>query len=295
MFDASRLAHSSASRFERGVRPCLVAGAAALCLAGTAGAAKAIDLAPHRAVYELEMTKSEGRNAPASARGQIVFEITGNACEGYSVNFRQYTEIAPQEGSPRISDMRTATFEAADGSWMRFRITTSTNGVTTKVLEGRADKDKGNGLSVSLSKPAPRKSDLGHKVVFPVEQTRKTIAAAKAGQVAVEVKTYDGSEDGNKIYHSLSIVGKARKTPANDLTGGVEAMANMKRWPVVASYFELDKRDATPLYTMSFDLWENGVTSNLKVDYGSFVLTGKMTKLEMLKPQPCPAPEGKKL
>ena len=61
----------------------------------------------------------------------------------------------------------------------------------------------------------------------------------------------------------------------------------MKRWPVTISYFEEDKKDNTPNYVLSFDLYENGVSRALKLDYGDFVLAGEMKQLEFLPSKPC--------
>jgi len=38
---------------------------------------------------------------------------------------------------------------------------------------------------------------------------------------------------------------------------------------------------------MSFDLYENGVSGSLKLDYGSFALSAKLKKLDWLPEQPC--------
>ena len=57
-----------------------------------------LPLAAHRAIYDLSLLKSTGDSAPASARGRIVFEFTGSACEGYAASFRQLTEVQSQEG-----------------------------------------------------------------------------------------------------------------------------------------------------------------------------------------------------
>ena len=59
-------------------------------------------------------------------------------------------------------------------------------------------------------------------------------------------------------------------------------------WPVTIAYYN-DKTgtDALPIYRMSFKLYENGITRDLTMDYGDFVLTGKLTKLDILKPETC--------
>ncbi len=56
--------------------------------------------------------------------------------------------------------------------------------------------------------------------------------------------------------------------------------SGLQRWPVALSYFPAGQRDGTPEYVLSFNLYENGVSSRLKLDYGDFVLTGELTGIE---------------
>ena len=60
-----------------------------------------------------------------------------------------------------------------------------------------------------------------------------------------------------------------------------EPLKAMKRWPVAVSYFEPGKRDGQPLYVLSFDLYENGVSRALVLDYGDFILKGDMKELTL--------------
>ena len=45
--------------------------------------------------------------------------------------------------------------------------------------------------------------------------------------------------------------------------------------------------EQTPVYAITFELYENGVSRALLLDYGDFVLTGEMTSLEMKDAKPC--------
>ncbi len=257
------------------------------CGAGPAQAAD-VPLAPHRATYELSLLSSKGSDAPTSARGRIVYEFNGNACEGYTVNFRQATELVSPEGKSQVLDTRSTTFESGDGKTFRFRIETLSDGNRTKLIEGSAERAS-DALSINLKNPVPSKSDLDVVAYFPVQQTLMGLAAARAGEMTLEMNAYDGSGDGQKIYHSLNIIGREMKKPAEDEAEKAEGMKDMKRWPVVTSYFEREKSDGAPMYTLTFEMWENGVSSNLKLDYGDFVLGGKVSKYEALKATPCEA------
>ena len=42
-------------------------------------------LAPHRAVYDVVLVNAEERSGIKQMKGRIVFEATGNECEGISI------------------------------------------------------------------------------------------------------------------------------------------------------------------------------------------------------------------
>ena len=61
----------------------------------------------------------------------------------------------------------------------------------------------------------------------------------------------------------------------------------MRRWPIAISYFEPGKKDVQPAYVLSIDMFDNGVSGALKLDYGDFALKGEMTELTLLPQKPC--------
>ena len=72
--------------------------------------------------------------------------------------------------------------------------------------------------------------------------------------------------------------------------------SGMTRWPVSIAYFNDREKsedalgEETPSYQMSFDLYENGVTRNLVMDYGNYALTGTLESIEPLARSDCKAP-----
>ncbi len=74
-----------------------------LTFAGTPFAAQAADeapvmLVPHRAVYELALSRARDAAQVASVRGRILYDFDGNACEGYTLKFRQVSELELRRG-----------------------------------------------------------------------------------------------------------------------------------------------------------------------------------------------------
>ena len=73
---------------KRLILPVLAFGLAATAVYQPAAAAPAADtvfLAPHRAVYDLKLTKSRGSRGIEAVRGRIPYDFFGNACDGYEL------------------------------------------------------------------------------------------------------------------------------------------------------------------------------------------------------------------
>jgi hypothetical protein len=241
-----------------------------------------VPLAAHRAVYDLTLLKAVGSKSPTGARGRIAFDFTGSACDGYVQNFRQLTELQPAEGPTRTSDLRSMTFEDGDGRSFTFKMETKVDNEQTDEVDGRAQRAAQGAVSVNLVKPRSAKLDLDHDVLFPTEHIRYILAAAKAGKSFLEVKVYDGSDSGDKIFSTTTIIGQPIDTPAVEKAVHIPALTSMRRWPVTISYFDEGNKDEAPNYTLAFDLYENGISRALRLDYGDFVLAGEMTSLELL-------------
>lgn len=57
------------------------------------------------------------------------------------------------------------------------------------------------------------------------------------------------------------------------------------------SYFDAGKSDRTgeqiPVYTLQFELFDNGISRALVLDYQDFVIAGELTSLDLRKEKPC--------
>jgi hypothetical protein len=266
-------------------------------LAQPAGAAPATavpavqELAAHRAVYELTLKTSRGKSAPAAARGRILYDFSGNACEGYVLKFRQVSELDSGEGKITLSDLRSTTWEDGEAKTFRFNSENYVNQQLIEAVIGHAQR-LAAGVAVTLTKPGERKIDLAPSVVFPTEHMRLILAAARQGKTILEVPVYDGADTGAKIYNTLTIIGAPIPPDKNlptDATKGQRLLAGMTRWPVTISYFDGSAKpgDQEPLYAISFEAYENGISRALLLDYNTFSISGEMTLLEIKDAKPC--------
>jgi hypothetical protein len=278
-------------------RPLLAQGAAAPAPATQAPAVAPapMPLASHRATYELTLEPRRGKGNVEAARGRIVYDFSGNACEGYALQFRQITELA-MEGRQIVSDLRSTTWEDGKGTSYRFNSQSFMNQQPTDSSDGLAEEGQGGAVTVKLRKPEEGTVQLSGPLVFPTEHIKRILAAAKRGETLLETDTFDGSETGKKVYHTLSVIGRpiapGSRAP-DDAAAKVKELSGMTRWTTTISYFE-DQRKAddageqTPVYSITFEIYENGISRALVLDYGDFVLRGEMTALELLPSKPCP-------
>jgi hypothetical protein len=252
-------------------------------------------LAPHRAVYDLKLANSSGSRGIDSVRGRILYDFSGNSCEGYELQFRQVSELDSGEGKRSLSDLRSTTWEDGEAKTFRFNSENLLDDKSTTEVDGRAERET-TAVKVDLTKPKDKNFNLPAGAVFPTEHMRRIIAAAREGKSVLEFPVYDGSESGDKLYNTLTVIGKAiapGQKPVDDASAKTPALAQLTRWPVAISYFEQEDEKAqqggeqTPVYTISFELYENGISRALRLAYADFTITGEMTSLEMKKEKPC--------
>ncbi len=269
----------------------LVAAGSGLA-AGQAGAAATF--LPHQALYELSLLKSRGTASVDSARGRILYNFSGSACEGYTSEFRQVSELNSGEGKVTLSDMRSTSWEDGAGKSYRFKIDTRMNDTDSNSVDGIAERN-GDHITVKLKQPAPKTFTLDGSTVFPTEQIQRIIAAAREGKSVLELTVYDGSDNGEKVYNTLSVIGQPipgdRTIAAPDPSTTNDQMKSQTRWPVTVSYYDRDHTakdgEDTPAYAMSFELYENGVSRALVLDYNDFVIAGAMGKFDVKDAKPC--------
>src|ERR1700692_4595537 len=269
--------------------------------AGAASAAAGGGFLPHQALYELNLVKSPGSASTDSARGRILYNFTGSACEGYTSDFRQVSELTSGEGKVTLSDLRSTSWEDAEGKSYRFKIDARMNDADSSPVDGVAERT-GDHITVKLKQPKAKSCTLDGSTVFPTEQIRRIIAAAREGKSLLELTVYDGSDNGEKVYNTLTVIGqpipgdKTISSPDPSTTN--DQMKSLTRWPVTVSYYDRDAQardgEQTPVYAMSFELFENGVSRALVLGYNDFVISGALGKFDVKDSKPCKTAEAPK-
>jgi hypothetical protein len=271
--------------------------ASALMFALSAASAIAQDntiaLVPHRAVYDLTLGQTRENAQVAGVRGRILYDFDGNACDGYTLQFRQVSELDSGEGKTSTSDLRANTWEGGDAKRFKFASQNFVNQNLVDTVDGHAER-RSSQTAIDLAKPEHKALDIDAGVVFPTQHMARVIEAARAGKTILNFPVFDGSDTGDKVYDTLTVIGRklaADQHKHDDAAANEPKLANVARWPVTISYFEKNKNqesvEQTPVYAIGFELYANGISRALTLDYNDFVVAGKLSSLEIKDTKPC--------
>ena len=170
--------------------------------AGQANAVATTAFVPHQALYDLNLVKSRGSASIDSARGRILYNFSGSPCEGYTSEFRQVSELNSGEGKTTLSDLRSTSWEDAEGKSYRFKIDSRMNDTDSSPVDGIAERS-GDHITVRLKQPEAKTFTLDGATVFPTEQIRRIIAAAREGKTLLELT----------VYPAIFAIWKGRRLP----------------------------------------------------------------------------------
>jgi len=263
--------------------------------AGAAAAAEPVPaevLAPHRAVYDLSLVQSRGNGGVRAVSGRLVYEFARSGCHSFTLTYRQVMRMESDEGKAGLLDFISITTESDDGKRFSFSTTSSVDGADPSHTEGEARRRTDGSIVVSLKEPEERTTDLPASVLFPTEHMRRVIGEARAGTALVNADVFDGSDTGIAASPTLAVIGPVlQPTDAvPDAGAGNQDLRKLPRWPLSLSYFDPEEGDGeqVPKFIFGGELYENGISRALELDYGTFVIRGKLTSLERLPAASCP-------
>jgi hypothetical protein len=274
---------------------------AVLCLAtsGLTAAVQAasVNLAPHRAIYDMTLRDAMAGSNVSDIRGRMVFDFEGSTCEGYSLKSRLVTEVIDRDGNTTLTDLRSATWENFAGDKFRFENSQYIGRELSEQSSGNATRTKkqdGN-IEVDLKKPASQQLQFTGAALFPTQHSIAILQAAQRGESVLQADIYDGSEQGNKLFRTTTFIGRPGEATADQIPGDAEnkkKLKGMRSWPIAISYFEAvdtpAKDEGVPTYELSFHLLANGVSRDLLINYGTFLVRGELKRVEFYDEGRCP-------
>jgi hypothetical protein len=265
----------------------LILGAFVLAIPLAASArADTFALVPHRAIYDIGLKSAEERSGITAAQGRMVIEVQGGSCEGWTVDFRMVNQFTTEGGTSKLLDVRSSSWESPDGKKMRYNERQFVdNALQDESTLTAAVGNEGKPGKGKMTKPSEKEFEIPPGTIFAVAHQIKLVELARKGETRDSSIVFDGS-DGEKSMEVISFFGGPKKI---DKVDAGNSLNNMTMWPVAISYFsQKDGKSAeTPDYQVSMQLFDNGVSGDLVLDYGEFVLNAHLSKLDLLEQPKC--------
>lgn len=262
-----------------------VAGLTLLAGMLAAQSAQAADFAPHRAVYDMELSATHGTRSASSIDGLMEFTWR-DVCDGWSIDYKSRMRVTfPERGTRDLSWSYNA-WESDDGTRLRFFLRRLADGQEILRTEGKARLTPGEGGEAIYSTPAERTVDLPPDTLFPKTHTEEIIRTAADGGTLLWRHIFDGTGENSGLFGANAVV--LKEIAANtELPVQNPLLADTRSWRISLAYFPAEAQESTPESEQTMRLFENGVAGTLTIDYGDFVVTATLTELEALDRPDC--------
>jgi hypothetical protein len=251
-----------------------VLAAALFSAIAAAGGADAAELASHRAAYRLNLADGGAGNV-TTVRGGLVMEWR-RSCDGWTSNQRLAFQAGQADGSDFSYDVRFSSWESTSNDRLRFSVRSFDDGKPFEEFRGSAVlPGNGDGEAV-FTIPEGETVALPAGTLFPTQHIKALIAAAERGENFLSVPVFDGS--GLDALSNVSAV-VTRGWPSEK--------GKPQAWTMNLAYHDLSDRSEEPEFQLTFKLRADGVTDDITLDYGQFVLHGTLDQLDTLPSPVC--------
>jgi hypothetical protein len=270
--------------FGQGLRG--AAAATVLVVASSVGvtAAKAAEIAPHRALYSMTLGSSKNDSGVASASGTMAYQW-GETCDGWTVEQRYRLKMGYAEQQDVDIASNFVTWEAKDGLHYRFNQKETRNGATSDEIHGEAQlKAAGEGGAADFTKPDSKKIDLPAGALFPSAHTILLIDRAAAGENFVSRQIFDGATEETAVLVS-GVIGPKIEPDADAVKKS--PLLNRPGWRVRLAFFPADQKADKPDYELGMLLLDNGISRDMTIDYGDYSIRAKLEDIEALPKPHC--------
>lgn len=246
------------------------------------GLAHADSLTGQHALYTLTLTKLRTHDI-TGATGQMSFDMV-DGCTGWATTQHMTLIIRNTDGTLNKTVSDYITWESKDGKNFSFVLRESDNDGKEQIDDaGTATRNQdGSGL-VTYTTPANTTLKLPPGTLFPMQHTEALLAAGREGKKFIAPPLFDGTTADGAQATFVAELGyhEGEKTVWPALDGIPSADVDI-------AFYSRKNDDETPNFRTSMRYFDDGVATDLTLDFGDFEMAGKLTKLS-IPPAACPA------
>ncbi len=256
--------------------------------------AATVGFIPHKALYEIKLSAKKSSAKVSNISGKMLYEWQPS-CDAWISNHRfdmlyEYAEVP----SMRITS-NFSTYESFDGKELNFTSQRKRGDQVFQEIRGSIEQDEnGNPNLAVYTIPEDLTFTLPEGTLFPIAHTIDVLEKLKSGAKFHNAVMFDGSDEDGPININTFIGKPITYTAPEEHAQYIDkSLINGKSWSLRLAFFPLVDPETTSDYEMSVIFHENGVISDMLVEYGDFSVTQKLIAIEKLgsvcnaeKPEP---------
>ena len=239
-------------------------------------------LTGQNALYDLGLAHVRGHSVTGAA-GRLRFDVL-ETCHAYTVSQHMTLLIRNENGSLTRTESDYDTWESKNGHRLSFLLRQTTNGTTKTESAGIATTGGAGGV-VHYQVPAGRVVKLPPGTLFPMAHTRNILDAAAAGKSFIDPPLFDGTSTKGAEHSFVAILGHERARASK-----FPALSSLPATSVDIGFFKRALKDNEPEFRTQMRYYTNGVARGVKLDFGDFVVSGKLARLS-IPPVSCVQPQ----
>jgi len=246
----------------------------------------AMELAPHKALYEVDLSATHSGSQILNISGQMSYQWK-KSCDAWVTDhkFKLFYEYADAPGMRIASDF--STYETNDGKNFNFTSRRQRDGEMYQEILGHANVTDKGGLA-SYRMPEKMKYDLAPGTLFPVSHTLELIEHAKRGDKFYTAQIFDGSDEEGPIEINTFIGKEVDGAKAAAGNSKIDAtLLSGKAWNVRMAVYPVKDKEEESDYEMTMVFHENGIISDMLIEYDDFSVKQKLVALEKIPADSC--------
>ena len=245
----------------------------------------AVTIAPHKAVYALELGQAHSESQVTQAEGRLEYEWD-DVCDGWTVRQRTLLTMVNRSGQSIQSNWAINSWESKDGLKYRFFVRRFHASGSIESVRGHAELDgPGEGGRAVYFDPEERVVELPEGTVFPTNYSLQMMALAEQDRLPVWRIMFDGFGEEELLGVNAAMVAALAAGEAASLDSAM--ISDLPSWRVRLAFFPLDRRTPEPDREQGFRVFSNGIVDELVIDYGDFSIDADLEDLSSLPQATC--------
>lgn len=238
---------------------------------------------PHKATYDIRLTSTKSGSQVLNVGGKMTYEWTSN-CSAWTTNHHFDLRYEYVNSSPLEVTSNFTTYELFDGKEFNFSTQRKRSGKLFEEIRGYAamPPNETEGGQAIFSKPDDLTHDLPPGTVFPMKHTLLILKALQENKTFLNLPIFDGSDEDGALEINAFLGGETAAPAKLKNSDQIDyALLDNTAWNARLGFFPLNNKEETSDYEMSLVFHENGIISDMIVDYDDFSVTQKLVALEM--------------